>query len=760
MKLKNKPAIIGVIVCMLLMFLLIGIVALLTGGREMQDFTTTDWDIFIGFVVLEVIILVIMFILADRVGKANVKKPQEGPKTNRDKNFQLRGAGIFVVAFILAIAASCCSAVVAKALPAAMHANALWIFIALCAVAPILVLFNHVAGNLYFKRLNNLSVREHQEFFLSHRQDAIATAEKKLRLLRGLRILNIFYIVFLALLASGVCIFGYMVLEDGQTAAMLYGFFLFMCAVSRLRLPTPQQVYEDSDALVSPEEFPILYDVAQKAAQAVGCKGAIKIFLLEDQGAGIYSEGRYHCLYLSVDYIALLSRQELYAILLHEFRHATYEKHCYAREKHYHDWLAEGGNPHYLSHLAKHLFIFSDAFYVFNYMLYQFASTISIETLADRAMAEYADPKAAASALLKLKYISIYNWELDLHRSESLYVPEEADKQHLTHRIQRFKTALSHRQNFWNDLIGKEILGRAASHPTVCMRLEALGIDSYEILPEKQDALYAQEIQKAIDLLDQQLYEIWVEEYDENRRELYLKPLEAVEKWQAQGMPLVGEEYGDIVTALRKLSRNEEADALCRRAIAELDGPAAAYAQFVHGCYLLYNYDEAGLNHLYAAIEENNNYLDEGLELIGQFCCMTGNREALEEFRQKAVELAQQDKDLYSHIGTLNKNDKLSAENLPDGMLNDILGYIHSFEDGNISHIYLVRKTVTDDFFTSAFVIRFRNDATDEVRDEIMHKIFNYLDTCSSWQFSLFCYENVSTVKVECIEGSCVYEAQ
>ena len=105
MKLKNKPAIIGMIVCMLLMFLLIGIVALLTGGREMQDFTTTDWDIFIGFVVLEVIILVIMFILADRVGKANVKKPQEGPKTNRDKNFQLRGAGIFVVAFILAIAA-------------------------------------------------------------------------------------------------------------------------------------------------------------------------------------------------------------------------------------------------------------------------------------------------------------------------------------------------------------------------------------------------------------------------------------------------------------------------------------------------------------------------------------------------------------------------------------------------------------------------------------------------------------------------------
>ena len=48
-------------------------------------------------------------------------------------------------------------------------------------------------------------------------------------------------------------------------------------------------------------------------------------------------------------------------------------------------------------------------------------------------------------------------------------------------------------------------------------------------------------------------------------------------------------------------------------------------------------------------------------------------------------------------------------------------------------------------------------DTDDDTRYKILHKAFNYLDTCSDWQFSLFDYDDVKNVKIEDIAGSCVY---
>jgi hypothetical protein len=72
-------------------------------------------------------------------------------------------------------------------------------------------------------------------------------------------------------------------------------------------------------------------------------------------------------------------------------------------------------------------------------------------------------------------------------------------------------------------------------------------------------------------------------------------------------------------------------------------------------------------------------------------------------------------------------------------------------------NVYLVRKTISETFFTSAFIIHFYG-GTDEARNEIMHKIFRYLDSHpSDWHFSLFDYFEFPEVKVEKIPGSLVY---
>ena len=236
--------------------------------------------------------------------------------------------------------------------------------------------------------------------------------------------------------------------------------------------------------------------------------------------------------------------------------------------------------------------------------------------------------------------------------------------------------------------------------------------------------------------------------------------MQIVEKWEAEGCPLHVEQYADVMDALQQLGQNKKALELCRRVVDELSGPAAVHAHYMLGCYLLHSYDEAGLEHIYHAMENNPNYIEEGLEIIGDFCCLTGNREELDCYREKALDIAQKDKDLYSHIDSLNKTDDLQTEQLPEGMLESILAYIRSIDEDAISHIYLVRKVISPDFFTSAFVIRFKIGTADEAQDEIMHKIFRHLDTCSDWQFSLFTYTNVISARVDQIEGSCVYQCE
>jgi len=83
--------------------------------------------------------------------------------------------------------------------------------------------------------------------------------------------------------------------------------------------------------------------------------------------------------------------------------------------------------------------------------------------------------------------------------------------------------------------------------------------------------------------------------------------------------------------------------------------------------------------------------------------------------------------------------------------------YIFSIEDTHIQKIYLVRKTITNNFYTSAFIIQFENETSTELQNKVLHKVFSYLDTCSDWQFSLFEYNDVKNIKFDEIENSCIY---
>ena len=232
-----------------------------------------------------------------------------------------------------------------------------------------------------------------------------------------------------------------------------------------------------------------------------------------------------------------------------------------------------------------------------------------------------------------------------------------------------------------------------------------------------------------------------------------------MEEWEEAGRPLDPVKYGDVEEALRNIGRVTEAEALLDRAIAELPPYAAAKAYFMKGALLMHRFDDAGIEYMYRAIDENNNYVEEGIQMIGEYCCLSGNGEELEKYRERVIELMQNKVDVSDKLFSLNKGDKFTRENLPEGVLERDIENITAAGEGKLDAIYLVRKSLSEDVFTSIYVLKFVPDNDYKTRQRIYHNVFMYLDTVSDWQYTLYVYDDdgVKLIGLEKIEGSLVW---
>lgn len=622
-------------------------------------------------------------------------------------------------------------------------------------VPPILLAASLLLSRKYTKRIGETRAAEMNEFLLRQRELAEKTAAENAAAVRRWRLLSTLYAVFLGLVAGCIAV-GAGWLNDGEIDLIVYAAIVLSTALTRVRLPMTAALAKEENCLPR-EKFPALYALADRAAREMGCRARVRILMQTGGNVGVADYGGEAAILLGCMLLGVYGEEELYAVLLHEFAHLSGDAHKGIRR--YVGWLQAGRPHHLLRYVSDWMFSYADAVTEFRYFLFDFASSIAEEAAADQAMLRCGSREAAASALVKIYYYDRFDWEQGTFDTESDYAEERPCPDSATRRLREFRGRTAERSGIWDSLLPAEILARNASHPTTKMRLDALGVSEIRVLPVTEEGAFAEERDRAIRWMDQLVLRFAETDYAEARRISYEEPLEEVRRWEAAGKPVVAEEYRDVAAALSQLGRYREAEELYLRAIDELPEPATVYALYMTGCMKLRRYDPAGIEPVYRAIEINQNYLEEGLDTIGTFCCVTGSQEELDRYRDKATELLQKQADEYSRINDLRRGDDLSAETLPDGVLDRILEYIRTVdENGIVDSVYLVRKTVSPTFFTSAFVVRFSKNAGEDARHQVMHRIFSYLDTESGWQYSLFDYEGAAAAHVERIPGSLVYQ--
>lgn len=732
----------------------------LTGGRESTDRTAIDKVVITLFYIAEALTFTGIIYFAYKTGK-EINLIFNPPNDLALALLNRRQTVIIAVSCILTVAFGITGAKLLTVIPGIKAAFEVILIVS--SVIPLAI----IPVNLFLmkwqqKKWENKKVADTIQFYLRHREQAEKTSLAKQKILNLLILLGDIYTCFLCLTASLLAL-SLPVLPD--TAIALPAFFapaiIFGSSLYRIRWTKGKSIVSGIKTYLLDTEYPALYELTRRAADEMGCKGEIKISVSPGCNGGNARIGGTYSVILGAILLNLFSEDEIYAILLHEFSHMASINAESVKFMQYNSHILAESQPDYAisSKLTELFFGYLDFTYAFEYSVYYYSVSVMHETKADRAMLKCGNKKAVASSLLKIKYYDLFTWERGAYDEESLYRSEKPVVHLTKYEIKLFEEQKSQREDFWKSLAKVEILSRSSTHPTARMRLESLGLDEYETVENTKNPALAAECEKAADYLDEIIAADRKPSYADERREFYLEPKEKVDKWIEDGQPVSSEGYIEIVNSLRKLGRNLEAENLCDRAIATLPKPAAAYACFIKGNMLLRRYDKSGLEYMYKAME-NQNFIHEGLSIVGSYCCYTGDETSLEIYRRKHVELQQKFQDEYRHTTSLNRGDRLSSENLPDRMLDDILSYIKSVDTGDIDEIYLVRKTITNNFFTSAFVVRFNRKANPDDKLEVMQKIYYHLDTCSDWQFSLFDYLDVKLVNLKKIKGSLVYKKE
>ena len=723
----------------------------LTGWRDIPDFTAADKEIFRVFVILEAAAFLLAIAIVFAIDRANRKedllnrRPPLNPyeKTIVTRDGLLLGASFLIVTVMTLIGALTLD-------PASNYSTLLLFDFLLTGDILLLGLFNVVAIKIFAKRLNKKGRVAITTFIYSHRDHAEQSARALSKNLRILLSATHVYTVILAILGIALAI-----TSAGNIPFVLAAAFIIYSAFSRIYFPTPKQFFSEDNGYVAKSELPELYTLAEEAAQAVGVTGEIKICLLSSFDAGIRRFGKAISVQIGAPLYDLMSREELRSILLHEFAHLGIDTEDFRILYKHNCNLSEGRPQRSLYNVSALLYSLFDGLFGFNFMLYTYASTVGEEEKADRAMVKYGAVRYAGSSFLKIKYHDLYQWEKGSYNTTPIYADEILTANLVKNEIKAFKEQISMRRDFWNKLIDLEIIARSASHPTIKMRLDAIGHTDYSLHESEDTDSYKNEQKKAIEYIDGKIYDQRKYSYEDERKEAYLDPLNTVKEWEESGKAIIPDSYRTVIFALRQLGRITEANELCDRVIDSLPVSASHYAYYMKGCTLLHSFDESGIEYLYRAIEANHNYIDEGMETIGQFCCISGRQDDLDTYRERVIQMAQEQDDKYSELSHISQKDNLTSEQLPKDIYNGLLSIIEDNRDF-LNEVYLVRKIITDDYFASVVVLDFISIVDDSTKWEIYDKFFLHLDS-QDWDFTLFVSEDVPMNVIKKIPSGKIY---
>lgn len=416
------------------------------------------------------------------------------------------------------------------------------------------------------------------------------------------------------------------------TVLVLLLYSLFGLAVT-LSAPLDQKNY------LREKDYPLLYATVMRAAQTVGYKGKIRIEL--SVSIGVSEVGNGVIIGLKSAETALLTREELYTVMLHEFAHVvnvdTGRSRKFARAK---DRFSD--REIVLEPLCDLFFCYYIQNASMNIMMYESLATRHHEMLADEKVRVSGNAQTYINATAKAALFALYDAHPFRETRYDCYAGETPPENLVSLDLATFRSALERYGERWRQVLADELPARIASHPTFKQRMQAMGVDTYDSDTAETDENYISEMNKLIAFANRQNCEAIAPQYERAHKEAYLsrkKQMEKYEKSVEEGKELSLDQLVRSMQAFYIVD-NEKALAVADKLLAA--DPDSAYAHLYRGNIFFDELDSRCVEEFRAAMCANHRMVEYCLEQIGQFALLSGNEQLLQEYRASAPETAQE----------------------------------------------------------------------------------------------------------------------
>ncbi len=640
-------------------------------------------------------------------------------------------------------------------------------------VALVLVCFaNRTAAGIFARNHFGMLPEERRALLDRHAEEVKADPKAVMDRYNGMETVPIFLLTLYFSLAFTIgALFLSCVYEDAPVwrvivsyMASLLSLGLFAMAFYRI-FATVFGRKLNKQALVPEGELPLLEAMAVKAADEAGVTGTIRLELTRDCDCDVNRFGKTFVVFFGTRLLTSLTEDEVYQCLLTSFDYFSRPKE-YSRVLRRHRLGELGGAEIRLGTCVfDWFFSYADAMLEWEYDLYVSAYKAYIDDMANRRIREQGDPAAAVGAMCKRAMWRHFTFEAVDYLTKPFYFEPQLHDHFEWDVCEAYRKALGERHEVWLDMLEREF---RSEHN----RGFDLFTDSWKALtphaskPTSADWVpdlttpYGCEVTSAVRMVDARIRKDIGRSYTAYRKEEYLEPLRVTEAYEADPTGYTTPELSPVINAYRDLCLYDKAEAICDAILeTETNQFALAHALYFKGTRMLRRYDTCGIDHIYRAIDLNKNYMKEGFELVEEYCTLCGLADEYDTYLRRAdIQVAAH---AYNHneAGELTARDHLVREKELGDMLPDILAYMQEVSEGCIREIYLVRKVISEDFFTSAFVVNFEYGTDGDTAQRVYQAIFNYLDAYPvDWQFSLFVYDRFTEAAVRQVAGSRVWQ--
>lgn len=529
----------------------------------------------------------------------------------------------------------------------------LWAGIALlsCGLVYALVCMsvNLIKQKRYEKNLFNTQMSDLQTQFEKRREEIQsgirASAEKLSRLLKAIIAYNISLVFAFWCISSGLIALmratiplseDFKIQEFCLVAVIVctYLFVFYMPVATTLFRSSAKTDAPFWQKPLSEQDYPLLYAVAQKSAQAIGFQGRYRLLPGGDSGISVSEEGGTVYLSLPPALLPLLTQDELYSIFIHEFAHAMHDDTKLSEK--YNKLNYRYGERKGFEKIATAFFSYAGSLIDRETDLLLQYSSIVREKSADEEVIKHADAQTFMNATAKsYLFDEVFREPIALFTYD-FYASEKPPENYY-----RLKTAYfeEHAREFYPhalEILMRRLPARNDTHPTFKMRAETFGISVFDpfLVP---DGEYREETFRLSDACGKELYRSLLQDWDYLHEENYESVKETVERYESTE---------NASEALKLLAMNayrninyDNALALAEKLLKEDENCNSA--RYIKGFILCVRDDEAGLPLLLEAIRDDFNLAD-AFELYGDVILRTGKQELLDELREMQAPFGQE----------------------------------------------------------------------------------------------------------------------